>query len=403
MIPHQPVPPLDELLLAWLHRLAALAQAHVVLLVLVAIVAAAGWGVRLVVRRRARRRWHADARVITVLPPATLDPAGAIAGARRLWRDLMGIAPPLRRRLLTGVPHLVVEFWLVGGEELAVRIWIPGPVAHGRVENAVHTAWPGAVILRDHTNPPTLPADGAVTGGRVRPERSDEYPLHVPEVKDDADPLRTLEALASSLAAGESVVVQVLARPAVGRRLRRYRSRVHRLHTQGRPMSTSWVTTVVTAVVRAVLDLFTPGRGTASTSTGNRTRFVDPLWSEDLRAMRGKADQPQWEVALRYAVATTATGDEAIERVRGVADAVFAVFAVLAGRNALARHRLRHPATVLGARRVRRGALLSVPELAAVAHLPARTLALASGAARAVPAPRQVTGAPVTPPRNPQP
>src|SRR5437763_135052 len=103
--------------------------------------------------------------IVSATLPDTTPPRSCSAPP---WprRDLMGIAPPVHRRLITGCPHLAVEFWLAGGEDISVRIWIPGPVAHGRVENAVRTAWPGALILTEHTDP-ALPA-GAVTGGRVR-------------------------------------------------------------------------------------------------------------------------------------------------------------------------------------------------------------------------------------------
>ena len=83
-----------------------------------------------------------------------------------------------------------------------------------------------------------------------------------------------------------------------------------------------------------------------------------------------KAAQPCWAIAVRYAVATTATDRQAVGRMRGRAHAVASAFALFSGRNRLDRHRLRHPAQVLAARRLGRGNLVSVAELAALAHLP---------------------------------
>ncbi|HUA95695.1 MAG TPA: DUF87 domain-containing protein, partial [Acidimicrobiales bacterium] len=83
-----------------------------------------------------------------------------------------------------------------------------------------------------------------------------------------------------------------------------------------------------------------------------------------------KAAQPCWAIAVRYAVATTATDGQAAARLRGRAHAVASAFALYSGRNRLDRHRLRHPAQVLAARRLGRGNLVSVGELAALAHLP---------------------------------
>ena len=56
--------------------------------------------------------------------------------------------------------------------------------------------------------------------------------------------------------------------------------------------------------------------------------------------------------------------------VAGRAHAVASAFAAFSGHNHYRRHHLRRPATAITARRLRRGDVLSVPELAAVAHLP---------------------------------
>jgi hypothetical protein len=340
------------------------------------------------VRRVARRRWWVNARLVEVLAPADLDTATALAGGRRLWRDLTGLARPPIRRVLEGQPHLAIEY-VLSHEQLGVRVWIPGTVPPHRVEAAIRAAWPGALIMPVHTVESVPPLVGTVTGGTVRPERGEHLPLHVPDPRDNhADPVRALEALGAFLGSGECGVVQVLARPAVGRRLRRYHATIRRLHT-GRPARPSVITAVVTGVVRKLLDLIT---GRHTTRADRRWRPADPQRAEQLRDVRAKAALPQWEVAVRYAAATPDTGSAGRDRVRGIADGLFGMFAVLSGHNALARHRLRHPAAVLAARRLRRGALLSSAELAAIAHLPVRTTGLAGSRARSVPAPREVTG-----------
>ncbi|MGH7750990.1 MAG: helicase HerA domain-containing protein, partial [Candidatus Dormibacteria bacterium] len=96
---------------------------------------------------------------------------------------------------------------------------------------------------------------------------------------------------------------------------------------------------------------------------------------------------------MRYAVATTATDPQAAARLRGRAHAIASAFALYAGRNRLDRHRLRHPAEVLAARRLGRGNLVSVAELAALAHLPidAAVPGLARAGANAVAPPPAVS------------
>lgn len=391
----------DGLTTAW-ERACAWTQQHLLLLIVLAVLAAACAAVLARVRRAARRQWYAGARVVTVLPPAGLDPAAAVAGARRLWWDLPGLAPPRWKRLVAGVPHLAVEYHLAAGEDLAVRLWLPGPVPTSRIDAALRAAWPGTLVL-DHA--PTTSRSGhsgesapasttglVVTGGTVRPERPEHLPLRVPDPRDESvDPLRALEAVTGQLADGESAVVQILARPAVGRRLRRYRRTVDRLHS-GRPGRRSALASFVSVLTRELMEIVTGSKSTATThGTSETPRRLDPQQTEELREIRSKKQQPQWEVALRYYAATTAHGPQATERVRGIADSLFGAFALLAGRNALARHRLPKPRVVIAARRLRRGALLSAGELAALAHLPARTDALASGQARSVPAPPHTT------------
>ncbi|MPY85989.1 MAG: hypothetical protein GEV00_22665, partial [Actinophytocola sp.] len=85
--------------------------------------------VRPLLARRARRARHAGARMVTVLAPAGLDPADALTGGLRLWRDLTGTAPPAWRRALFGPPpHVGVEYRLTAGAEPAVRVWVPGGI-----------------------------------------------------------------------------------------------------------------------------------------------------------------------------------------------------------------------------------------------------------------------------------
>ena len=81
-----------------------------------------------------------------------------------------------------------------------------------------------------------------------------------------------------------------------------------------------------------------------------------------------------------------AAAAQARARLRGLAHGLASATALYAGRNWLARRRLRHPAAAIGARRFRRGDLLSVPELAAIARLPADPSlpGLARAGARAV-------------------
>jgi len=308
--------------------------------------------------RRRRRLLAAGARLITVLPPPHVDPAGAQA----LWSNLMALLRPAWRRLADGQPHLAFEYhWDTAG--LQILLWVPGVVPAGLVERAIEAAWPAA---RTSTTPATGPESGplgvdvgAVTAGELRLAAPEVFPLRF---EHDADPLRALLGAAAGLEATDRVCVQVLARPVTGRRLARAASAARALRT-GQPISRAG----------RLLDLLTAG--TTATQPA-----PDPQRTTDLRAIMDKAAYPQYETVVRYAVASSAiasspvassaTGPAAAAGLRGRAHAVASAFALYSGRNRFARHRLHRPAKTLASRRMGRGDLLSVPELAALAHLP---------------------------------
>lgn len=113
-----------------------------------------------------------------------------------------------------------------------------------------------------------------------------------------------------------------------------------------------------------LLDLATPFGAGPPPKVGD-----DPTRGPDVRAVLDKAAGPGWEVVVRYGVA--AEGDDAEPApLRGRAHALASAFGAYTGRNRLARHRLRHPAAALAGRHMGRGDLVSVPELAALAHVP---------------------------------
>jgi len=300
--------------------------------------------VALVAARAAQgRRMARGARLVEVLSPPVVDPEGAAT----LWTNLVALLRPAWRRVLFGQPHLGFE--LVGSDAgLTISLWVPGGIPPGLVERAVEAAWPGA---RTETRPatPPLAGPGVATGGTLTLAVGEEYPLRTGH---KVDPLRALLGAMAAPAEGERACVQVLARPVTGRRL----GRLHKAAVArrgGRPASRA----------ARLLDLLPPGPAT-------KPAEVDPTRTADVADIVGKTTQPCWAIAIRYAVATTATDRQAKARLRGRAHAVASAFALFSGRNRLERHRLRHPARVLAARRLGKGNLVSVKELAALAHLP---------------------------------
>ncbi|MFE0178047.1 type IV secretory system conjugative DNA transfer family protein [Streptomyces sp. NPDC059002] len=293
-----------------------------------------------------QQRLADGARCVEILAP----PAVAPKGGEVLWAQLAGLLRPWWRRLTTGQPHLAFAYaWSHTG--LRMTLWVPGTVPLGLVRRAVEAAWPGA-HTRVTEPEPLLPGGHTVTAGRLRPARPDALPLRTDHT---ADPLRALLQAATGMGEDESACVQILARPATGRALRRARRQARQLKT-GHPSSRPH------ALAAFLFHRAQP------VITGKQ----DPEHGPAVRQMAAKQSGAQWQCTLTYAAACAPTTARAEDVARGRAHALASAFGLYAERNYLARTRLRRPEPHLSSRQFPRSrpALLSVPELAALAHLP---------------------------------
>ena len=317
-------------------------------------------------RRRCHRQLTSDARLIRVLPPPVVDPAGGEA----FWANLVGLLRPAWRRAVFGQPHLGFEYQFTD-TGIRIQVWVPGVVPPGLVERAIQAAWPGA---HTHTQPapPSLAGTGAgwevVVGGRLRLARSEALPIRT---EFDADPLRTLLGAPLGLGHGESACVQILARPTAGRRLTRARAAAHR-DAAGHSS---------TPLAGRVLDLLVGLVTTRQPVRGPAVGRPDPQTVLETSALNRaavvKQRGAQYATALTYTVHTQTSGRsdleafaQAREVARGRAHTLAAAFAAYTGHNRYRRTHLRHPARAQSEQWLGRGDLLSVPELAALAHLP---------------------------------
>jgi len=325
------------------------------------------WVARVWWRRRCQRQLAVDARLITILAPPTVDPAGAQA----LWANLVGLLRPAWRRRVTGQPHVAFEYaFTTDGVQL--QLWVPGLVPPGMVERAIEAAWPGA-----HTSTqPAAPADAAQpaldkgvqveVGGELRLARSEALPIRTDFA---ADPIRALLGAPVGLDLGERAIVQVLARPVTGRRVTRGRRAARQLHTGRSPR-----------LAGRILDLITPHPPARRGGPGARSaldRVTELEHTAQDRAVVAKTRGALFETRIRYTVTTpTPIGvtrselAEVRDRLRGRGHAIASAFAAYGEHNHYRRRRLRHPAEALRSRRLGKGDLLSIPELAVLAHIP---------------------------------
>lgn len=301
---------------------------------------------------RARRD---GARWLNIALPPKVDPASAEA----LWSNLHALVRPAWKRLLYGQPHICFEY-LWCGTACRIGLWVPADVSMNLVRRAVESAWPTCRTTTFDEAP--IPLHGEATGGTLRLVEPAWFALRT---EHDADPLRAMLGAAGNLDSDEYAVVQVLARPVPTSQFARARRAARALCTgrSGNPID-------------RLADLFVPTR--------SRPRD-DPSRAADVRAILLKASSPSWTVSIRYGVSTTRSHDDTNAQgtdahrakmelrqseLRGRAHALASSFALHTGRNSLGRHRLRRPVDVLAGRALRGGELLSVPELAALAHLP---------------------------------
>jgi hypothetical protein len=336
---------------------------------------------RLSLARLRERRLAEGARLVTIAVPPEVDAEGALL----LWSALHDLLRPRLARLLAGQPQLAWEIAAdAGGSQF--RLWVPGSVPPGLVERAVASAWPGTTTAVD-SNPEV---DGDLATQSESELAATELVLSGPDWfplgrSDGPDPLRLLLGQLTELGDTDAALVQVVARPATAREQRRLTHAARRIRAGVSPHR-----------LARLLDLLLPGPPPRPTA--------DPTVNPDVRAVLEKAAHPLYRCLVRVAVAASEG-----PVVRGRIHALAGAFAAYEGRVGLRRRRLRAPRRrprrrVLG----RRGFLLSIPELAALAHLPAeRALpgVLRAGARSVAPPPglpgdgkhlgRSSTGAPV--------
>jgi hypothetical protein len=347
------------------------------------------------------RRFARGARWVTIAAPPEVTPEAAAA----FWTTLVEVlTPSVWRRRIYGYSHVGWEYtWT--GRVLTIRVWVPGTVPPGAVEAAVRAAWPAATMTTEDAAAPIPSAVGEQVGGAHWPQHADVLPLRV---EHDADPLRALLAAGAEVWHREYACLQVLARPASARRVRAARRAASTSgHPHGRPdpatRAAAGAARLAIEPLLWILEAFLPGPSRTATAArpASRPEIRDPVAGADARTVVDKAVRvPHFEIAVRYAVAAQPDKTEPTperrtqirQRLAGIGHTIASAAAAYTGPNRLRRMKMPHPVATLAGRRLRRGFLATVPELAALAALP-QDLAvpgLDRARAKAVPAPVQV-------------
>ncbi|MCE7007078.1 type IV secretion system DNA-binding domain-containing protein [Kibdelosporangium philippinense] len=349
----------------------------------VAGVSTVGVVLRLLCRLVQHRRMTTGARVVSVLPPPSVELSGAIT----LWSNMVGLLRPWWWRYLGGQPHLAFEYRF-NHDGVSISMWVPGVVPPGMIERAIEAAWPG---VRTTTEPATRPSPCQpqagqrmhTVGGYVRLARHEALPIRT---DFSSDPLRPLLGALVGLGRHEHAVVQVLARPATGHRTATARRAAR--HIRAGRSCNAFVRLIDSVTATPPAPRPTPTRTTPTWDPQGVLEYA----AQD-RAIVAKQRNNPFDTAIRYAVSTmtpdTATRSQrrhVLQTLRGRAHAIAAATAGFSDYNFYRRRRLLRPSATLAHRRLWRGDLLSVPELSALAHLPVdqATPGLQRAGARAV-------------------
>lgn len=268
-----------------------------------------------------------EGEVVTIVaPPTPGHPDQFLASLHAL------LGGPALRRLLHGPGW--VSFELLGRNgSVSLRLWIPlGD--RPAVESLLRAAYPGIDVVIASVR---VPFEGHIAAAAIRPTDPDDLPIRS---VFDGEPLAPLLWTLGRAREHDTMLVQVVARPASWRVGRRIRARAQWLRDARRAAG--------------------PGR------VGGPTRAV----LERAEAMERKASAVGFHCAIRL-VAAAADRRTA----RGMVDAMGAGFGAYAGANRFAARRVwsasRFLVRVAERRFVRpESFVLSAPELAALWHVP---------------------------------
>jgi hypothetical protein len=322
---------------------------------LVAVISLVGYlGLRLV-RKQPEARFGIGARKLRIFPGPEVNADGAAI----LWMGLHALLRPAWKRLVYGQPHLSWEV-IARGHDVSIGLWVPSGVPPGLVEQAVQSAWPGARVGAEE--PELRLGEEHLASTELALGESEIFPLGEGV---GSDPLRLVLGTLGLLSKDESALVQVVARPVTTSGRHRLRRDAHRLR---RSQNQSLV---------------------PSSRARPAPRSSDPGVDADVRLILEKAASPLWESVIRVAV-----GSKERQIARGKIHALAGAFGVFAGRNVFVRRHVRGGRKALALRSFRRGYVLSVPELAAIAALPSPQAlpGLERATAKTYPAPRNLPG-----------
>ena len=296
----------------------------------------------LVVRVVHQRSFAREARLVRIgVPPEVAD-----AGAQLLWAALHDLLRPRVLRLLLGQPHLS---WEVAASEAGTTfgVWVPKVIPPGLIERAISSAWPGASATSEPADERPVSREGVQVASELALSGPGWFSL---DTSMKPDPLPLILGQLSGFDGPERALIQVIARPATSReqhRLRAAARRIRRGQAAGRLLR-----------LMQMFQLQAPG-----------PPRLDPTIAPDVREAMVKSTGSLYRCTVRVTVTARSRAEA-----RGRIHAVLGAFAPYNGtRVFLRRRRVFRAQRKLRERRLgRRAFLLGVPELAALAHLPAQ-------------------------------
>ncbi|HCT77019.1 MAG TPA: hypothetical protein DGT23_10600 [Micromonosporaceae bacterium] len=310
---------------------------------------------------------------LEVVPPRQT----AVTASTAVWRLLSSLAGRASGGLHMAHPPLAVEIHGDGRGRLLLAVWVPKWVPASVVTAETGRAWPGALV---RPSVPPMASEGAKAAGFRMAAQSTDHEQLVDDVyirsrlaasvSPQGDPLRPVfNALQDG---GGPTVLQVLAKPASGKRLSRLALAARRPESKPRPLGLKALNLMAGALsggFRLLLDLVTPGSSPVGRYHRGNSRPEGPDLLQRL-AMRRAAEKlkggPHLLVAIR-AVALRPTKGWAVTEASSLANG----YRVAA--SGLRPKRLWWAHSAVSDRYARRGEwlLATCSELGVLFHLPA--------------------------------
>lgn len=251
-----------------------------------------------------KRMWVSTQRYVLLQVSVPKENDKAPVAAEQMFAALHGLRRDARARFFEGSEqeHIGLEIASQGGR---INFYVYVPEAQKSfAEGQVYAQYPKAEIsqVKDYTS--AAEAGKNVVGTELKLTSKDVYPIKTFLNFEDVDPLSGITAVMGDLAEGESVWIQILARPADNKWRKRSEAELTRLQGGGGGLGGS----VFGGLVGFIGALFQAASGPSEPAKGGAAKPQPPQVDEALSSgLREKSAKLGYEVKIRIVASAPTT------------------------------------------------------------------------------------------------